>query len=260
MRKLPVGAAFSHMMNSTWNNLGFAARSQWPWFAIFFAALLVLGFIAYSLAPTGVSSAPEVEFGAANLLLLPVLFLIGLGFSSMAVAWHRFVLLDEVPQGMQKLRIDDTVWRYFGNLMLLGLATIGLILPVLLVFQISPVFAVLALIFYVLMVVLPVIYRLSIKLPAVAVGRRDFAFRDAWEASRGNEWQMVGLTLLMAAVSWGVGIALALVSYLLQAILGPTVGLGLDAVVQVAVNWVLTILGITLLTSLYGFFVEKRDF
>jgi len=31
-------------------------------------------------------------------------------------------------------------------------------------------------------------------------------------------------------------------------------------VLQMAVNWIFTIFGITILTSLYGFFVENRDF
>jgi hypothetical protein len=38
------------------------------------------------------------------------------------------------------------------------------------------------------------------------------------------------------------------------------VGLSLAVAIQVMVNWVATILGVTLLTSLYGFFVEGREF
>jgi len=29
---------------------------------------------------------------------------------------------------------------------------------------------------------------------------------------------------------------------------------------QIVFNWIFTIMGVTLLTSLYGFFVEKREF
>mgnify|MGYP001579831918 FL=1 len=39
-----------------------------------------------------------------------------------------------------------------------------------------------------------------------------------------------------------------------------TLGLSVLLAIQVAVNWVATILGVTLLTSLYGFFVEGREF
>jgi hypothetical protein len=34
----------------------------------------------------------------------------------------------------------------------------------------------------------------------------------------------------------------------------------LPIAIQVMVNWVATIFGVTLLTSLYGYFVEGRDF
>ena len=37
-------------------------------------------------------------------------------------------------------------------------------------------------------------------------------------------------------------------------------GLAIAIAVQVIVNWISTILGVPLLTSLYGFFVEGRDF
>lgn len=45
-----------------------------------------------------------------------------------------------------------------------------------------------------------VVTRLSIKLPAVALGRSDFTFRDAWKAGEGNDWQLLVLFLLNAAI------------------------------------------------------------
>ena len=40
----------------------------------------------------------------------------------------------------------------------------------------------------------------------------------------------------------------------------PMIGLTLGFMLQLLVNWIFTIFSITVLTSLYGFFVEKRDF
>jgi len=37
------------------------------------------------------------------------------------VNWHRYILLDEVPHGMERLRLDATVWRYVGNILLIAL-------------------------------------------------------------------------------------------------------------------------------------------
>ncbi len=53
--------------------------------------------------------------------------------------------------------------------------------------------------------------------------------------------------LVVAAITYGLG-------------LGGTFGLSLAVAIQVMVNWVATILGVMLLTSLYGFFVEGREF
>lgn len=55
-----------------------------------------------------------------------------------------------------------------------------------------------------------------------------------------------------------VGLVMLLLTYLI-AQLG-MLGLSVLLAIQVAVNWVATILGVTLLTSLYGFFVEGREF
>jgi hypothetical protein len=97
-----------------------------------------------------------------------------------------------------------------------------------------------------------------VKLPSVARGRTDFNVRDAWRATDGNFWQILGLVLLFFIWLLIVGLAMLLVTYLFGQL--GTLGLSISLAIQVAVNWVATILGVTLLTSLYGFFVEGREF
>jgi len=106
---------------------------------------------------------------------------------------------------------------------------------------------------------LVVFYRLSIKLPGVALERRDFGFRDAWRVSAGNNWRILGLVVLFFVTILVIGLATAAISYSLAQI-GRTAGVAIVIAVQVMVNWVSTILCVTMLTSLYGFFVEERDF
>jgi hypothetical protein len=95
-------------------------------------------------------------------------------------------------------------------------------------------------------------------MPAVALGRRDFSMGDAWRATRGNSWRMLGLLILFVLCMVLIGVLMLAVTYAFG-LLG-TVGLSLAVAIQVMVNWVATILGVTLLTSLYGFFVEGREF
>jgi hypothetical protein len=101
-------------------------------------------------------------------------------------------------------------------------------------------------------------YRLAVKLPSVALGRNDFFMGDAWRATDGNFWQILGLVLLFFICLLLIGLVMLLLAYLFGQL--GTLGLSVLIAIQVAVNWVATILGVTLLTSLYGFFAEGREF
>lgn len=270
MRKLPVGPAISHMVSSTFNHLGFALRAQWPWMVIVAGIFLVLA----TTTNIPMSATPEEneayfrahpgELGWFVFLVLVGVLVAMLAFSSIAVAWHRYVLLDEVPKGLARLRVDATVWRYFGNIFLIGLLLVVAMLPlsllVMTLFGLHPALGVIGALAYVVFLVMPIIYRLSIKLPAIALERRDFRLGDAWIVSQANWWQIAGVGVSVTLLSWIVGLIMALVSKLLTMVLGESVGGWIDILLQTGVNWVLTIMGITLLTTLYGFFVEKREF
>ena len=56
-----------------------------------------------------------------------------------------------------------------------------------------------------------------------------------------------------------IALLLAGVVYLMEKT-GLTFALMLGLSLQIVFNWIFTIMGVTLLTSLYGFFVEKREF
>jgi hypothetical protein len=270
LRTLPIGPTISHMLSSTMNNLGFALRAQWPWVVVMAAIFAFIG-LTTNFPSNGTPAENEVYFrehpgqlGWFVFVLLIGILVAMLAFSSIAVAWHRYVLLDEVPQGMAKLRLDGTVWRYFGNLILIGLllmvAALPLTILVGLLIAANPVLGIIGALVYSALVMLPVIYRLSIKLPAIALERKDFRMGDAWKASAGNWWQIVGVGLGVTVLSWIVGLVMFAVSKLFSLVLGDGIGFWFDLALQAGVNWVLTIMGITLLTSMYGYFVEKRDF
>jgi hypothetical protein len=270
LRTLPVGPTIRHMLSSTLNNLAFALRAQWPWMLIVAGLLAVLGF--YNPIPANLTPEENQAFfrehagqlGSYFLLGFAVVLVAMLGFSSVAVAWHRYILLDEVPEGMAKLRVDKTVWRYFGNLLLISIMIFLAALP--LSFLIIPIMAMnsalgfMGILLYSSVVLTPIFYRLSIKLPAIALGRQDFRIGDAWAASNGNWWQIVLVALGVSALSLGAALIMFLTSRLFNTVLGTSVGFWADLLVQLGVNWVITVMGITLLTSLYGYFVEKREF
>ena len=270
MRKLPVFKAFGHAIRSTTDNMGFAFHISWPW------VLMLLPFnVATNLymVLNGLESGGEpnpATLGKFFAVLIPLGLASVVAYSSIAVNWHRYVLLDEIAQGWQRLRIDSLTWRYIGNFILVGLVAGACAIPIVVVFLligfliqgalegtlIGVFFALGAGVFYAFIFI--VSYRLLIKLPAVALGRTDFSMGNAWRATKGNSWRMLGLLILFVLCMLLVGAGMFAITYLFG-LLG-TLGLSLAVAIQVMVNWVATILGVTLLTSLYGFFVEGREF
>lgn len=269
MRTLPVGAAFSHSVNSTINNLKFAFHVSWPWM-IALLPVSVISNVYFQLNPIDPRTMPPPSTG---LLLFALSVFEIIGFASIAVAWHRYILKDEMPQGIaQRLRMDSVVWRYVGNTILVWLRLFGMILlgylPFILGIVLMAVSKVLGGIVLAVTGVAFLVYlvwiigaagRWSVKLVGVALGREDFRMKDAWTATDGSHWQIVGLYVLFALCLIGVGFAFLGVTYA-AATSGNLLFLIIIMAIQTVINWVFTIWGVTLLTSLYGFFVEKREF
>lgn len=168
-----------------------------------------------------------------------------------AVAWHRYVLLDERPTGfLPQMRIG-AILGYLWLSILIGLlvlvtimvATIPLgVLAVTIPFLagLIPVVALFA--------AMLVFYRLSLVLPARAV-EREMSFGEALRATGGHNDTVVVLALLTVAFS-----------LLLQV---PTMlddqapGM-ISAVYQGVVGWIGLMVGVSTLTALYGHLVEGR--
>lgn len=259
-RKLPVGTCIRHAVNSVRNNISYAFRISWPWYA----AIAVLSIATFALlgvlaAASGLSA---MHFGVFFVVAASLV-----AFAAIAVNWHRYILLDEVPKGGDIFRLDSKTWRYLGNLLL-----IAFILGIISTFTIGPLVAlavglysyaviavmiIIGLTVFLIMAIFSV--RLSVKLPAIALGRRDFTFSHALAATRGNTLQLFLLILFQLALTIGASLLFFLLEYATISI-HPIFGIIVSLLVQLSINWILTIFGITILTSLYGFFIEQRDF
>jgi ABC-type xylose transport system permease subunit len=104
MKTLPVIAAFSHAIRSTNNNLSFAFRATWPWMLALLPVNIVgnLYILANSFGNPG-------EVNPKVLIPTFIMAIAGMvAFASIAVSWHRYILRDEIPRGMQRLRLDGT--------------------------------------------------------------------------------------------------------------------------------------------------------
>ena len=260
-RKLSAGACIRHAVSSVRNNIAYAFRISWPWYAVLIAVNLAASFVITPFEP----NAPQEPSAPQSLALFALIILSLVAFASIAVNWHRYILLDEVPQGSELFRLDSKTWRYFGNLILITLILVMIfaviMTPIVLVAEYATALAfpafvvgVIALIFAAIMA-----FRLSVKLPAVAVGRTDFGLRHAFAATQGNGVPLFLIILFEFAVVLGAAIVMYVLIFVLSAI-NAMLAVVVSAVLQIVINWIFTIFSITVLTSLYGFFVENRNF
>lgn len=258
-RKLVAGDAFGHAISSVRNNLGVAFDLSWRWYIIIGITLLISTVIQYASMRGGTA----VQFGVFIGLIAGLISLVA--FSSIAVNWHRYILLDELPRGSEYLRLDSLTMPYFGNLLLLFLfiflIALVVVIPLAFVGALTGAetfFTILS-----VLIALPiagiVFMRWGVKLPAIALGKQDMTFPIAWRLTDGNNGAVFLVFLLNVLVTFGVGIAFGLVVLLINAV-SPGLAMIIEFIGQLVLNWILSILGVTLLTSLYGFFVENRNF
>jgi hypothetical protein len=259
MRQLPTSAAFVHALKSTVSNIHFAFRVSWLWLIIMYAADVITTY--KFVLPLRGETGPEAE---ARLFLAqaPSMLVSLVAISSIAVTWHRYVLRDEWPTAQQLLRLDATVLRYMGNLIGVGvLVSLFLFLPVLVVQVVSNTLGIPDSLLMIPLVVLGTMlsFQLSIKLPAIALGRQDFTFREALNQSGGNYAPLLGFTVFVLLTTLVVMAAFGIVARPIYES-GNDLALFIVLGLGVLVKWMLAIFSATTLTSLYGFFIERREF
>lgn len=237
---------FRHAVLMLVGNVGPALRISLPPAALFLGFLYLLG-----------QSFGGVEGG---MLALGVIFGLILGitcFVWIAVAWHRFVLLEEAPAALGQQWHGSEIGGYFW-------ATVRLTL-FLIVFLLS-------LTFFVSLVVIAVNggalslapdnpaswlvnlvasyiwLRFSPVLPAAAIGER-MAFGDAWTQTSTFRGAILVTMICMT-------VFLAVPAVLAQTPLGaPLAGFAYFAVA----GWVQVMLGISVLTTVYGVACQGRE-
>lgn len=249
MRTLPPLKAISHALKSVIAYRMAGIQIGALWMAILFVVDVVER-LAFGTAEAGSGPATATRFISAILGFM--------AFSSVAVSWHRFILRDELPPLTKTLRLDKLVLRYLGNslvALLAGGVPLALIaaaiafLPQIAALILLP--AALAAGAFITM--------LSLKLPAVALERTDFTFGDALKSAEGNFWQIATVFLLNALIIFLPALALTMLVLLLRQS-NPVLATVTGLVLSIPLNLFFTLFSVNVLTSLYGFFVERRDF
>lgn len=272
MRKLVANQAFAHAMHSVRAHISVAFSMSLPWLVLLLA--VVIG--RYIYLQSALTGNQQQDAALALTTGIPLFLILTFAFCSIAVNWHRFVFMDEVARGADRLRTDSLVWRYFGNFLLITIILLLIVmlasLPlavVLAVLQIPvetlqnvaawPWPARIGVQFILACLVTSLFFRFAIKLPAIALGRKDFSLGNAWFATRGNTLSLLALAAYNMLTVFAAELVLELLAIGLSQ-LHQTVGEILTLVLGTVMQWLVAILGTTILTSLYGYFVENRDF
>jgi len=169
-----------------------------------------------------------------------------------AVAWHRFALTGETAIGWVPRFHGSEIISYLGRSILIGiLVVLGVVVVSIPVGIISIGLPWLAGVMSLILIGLAayLFFRLGIMLPAAALGE-TLKLGDAWEATKGQS----GPILMLALIVVGASIVIQLPSWFND---DPTSIISL--IYSLVVNWFATIIGISVLTTLYGHFVEGRS-
>lgn len=140
---------------------------------------------------------------------------------SIAVNWHRRVLLGETPRRLQWVRLDGVTWRYVLGVLLILIVLgvyagaafgVSMLAAPALEPQLGPAAKPLGLALAILLgfSALFTFYRLLSWLAALAVQDRDYTLKAAWSATRKNRLAYLGFTfwlIFTLAIAGAMGAA-----------------------------------------------------
>lgn len=176
-----------------------------------------------------------------------------------AVSWHRFVLNNERPTSwLPKMPLGLTA-KYIWKMILIALLLMVLLIPVIFVYVFGftninindiPRFAfnlINVMAFLVMVIGSYLFLRLSVLLPAAAM-RRAMKIGEAWSAT-----SSLGMGL------WIIAFIIAVLHNILQAGAIWLYSITGGNIIWSVVGWFALMIGVSLVTTIYGYCVEKRE-
>lgn len=247
---------FIHAVRMVVGNLPVAFRIG----GVLLAVQVALGLLA---GPAAIGSGSGMNHAVQ--MASPAMVLLGLArivFGLwIAVAWHRFILLEEMPGAALPIWNGSAIWSYFKAGVISVLIVVAAVIPTTIVagFLVYPFLSMnpqnpslFAMLIGFLVIYVPAAfigYRIAPMLPSAAVSTR-MPLREAWAATASSGAAFAVLALVSILAAWALnlpGLYLARASFLLGLIW------------STAAEWLTVVVGASILTTIYGHYVEKRD-
>lgn len=245
-----------HTLQMIFGNLGQALKVSIGPYLILIVAIVGFFVSAEGVVVTG-NSSPGFLIG---MLLIVALALFVFGW--VAVSWHRFILLEEYTSALPAVS-GRPIWPYVGKAILLFLLIFAASIPIFFIlsivaapalnapadfntpavpFTVLVVFAIAALIMSVLSL------RWGVALVGTALGK-PMGFFEGWRATKPVSGTIVGVSLILILIN--IVPSLIISQFSLAA---PIIGF----ILNIILSWITMMMGISILTTLYGHVVENR--
>lgn len=238
---------FKHSFWMVINNLEVAFRVS----AVLYAVQALNQVLILMAAPADGPADAVVSPGLALMIMVTAILAI-VASLWIAVAWHRYVLTGEAPEGALPQWHGGLILGYLGRsvmiALLIAVAVVAAMIPVGFVMSLAP-GAALPLVLMVVGLAAYLFFRFSVLLPAGAVDRK-LTLREAWTATGKEREAVLVVTLIVVGFSVLVQV---------PAWLNPNQASLVNLAYSIVVGWFATMIGISVLTTLYGLCVEGRD-
>jgi hypothetical protein len=245
-----------HSIKQVFGNIQDAFRISIVIYTVQFFAALILVPAKFDEQSEIAAALQDGSFPFGSVILSGLVTLAG--FAWIVVGWHRYVLLEERPTYFPKFHAGR-ILAYMGVSLKIGI----ILIPAFILAGIlgagfagfaaagtdtpSTAPATIALSVALIPVIL-LSYRLSILLPATAIGR-PLTVSQAWGATKGE----MGMLAMLAVITMVFTFA---ISTLGLGLFGA--GSGAALAYQFVAGWIQMMLGASVATTLYGVYVEKR--
>jgi hypothetical protein len=242
---------FVHAVELVFSHIGAALRIS--------AVLYLVPAILYQFVLTTVISSGPNPLAALQVVTLVFAIVGGLAALWIAVAWHRYVLLDESPGSTMPPFHGDRLLAYFGNSFIIGLIAFGLGLVIFMPLgfvaagiakgggAVNYLILLVPLVGY--FAIAAFIYRISHILPASAIGK-PIKLSEAWAATSGTNVTIFVLALISVLCVLLLGLPVLWIR--------PNLGVLAGFLWQTVIGWIELMVAISIITTLYGHYIERR--
>ena len=204
--QLPFWRTVGLSYSTYFHHLIDALRASWLWLVVVGALPVLASWQQWSgigevTANIAAGELPPMPISAGSVVFYSGEYiLLSLASVSIAVAWHRLMILNEQP-GFSGCNVTTrSLWRYLATasalFLILFLPLAAIMPPTFYFHQLasgpSQEFSVLRLVGCVVvnMLAIAVILRLALLLPAQAIGDIGLTFKQTWNRTRGNTWRL----------------------------------------------------------------------